>query len=492
MHARSRALALLVVFALCTGPLAPTVFAQEKAPELENLKKQMLQMEEQFRQLQRQIEKLEKQAAPSGAPGQPQAADPALQKKIQEVESKADAALAASKKIFPSQFNPSISLAIDTIGSYKSNAQGFNPGDGTGTRDAGGRINNSRPAGADFNLRTAELFISADVDPFTRAFATINASADAANNDEAALTVEEAAIVTTRLPYNLTIRGGRFFADFGTLVHRHDHDLPFVDRPPSLDVLVGGEGQTNGVEVSWLAPTPFFLRASATVGNKFGSDFRDGVSNLNSRPIKGLTYLGRLQTYFDINDDNNVELGGSIAEAPSAEDVMHTGRFERRLVGMDFKYRWYPLGYGVRQSLTVAGELLHDVGDADPLNGGPRRDVLGNPVRQGAWGGYVYAEYRLSKQWRPGVRFDYFQLQSEPLLVTNPFTGLPASTLNATGHRTDNRTWTAYLTWFPSEFQRLRLQYNRSDRGNAQDANEFFLQWTAFLGSHSHGFSERE
>jgi hypothetical protein len=48
------------------------------------------------------------------------------------------------------------------------------------------------------------------------------------------------------------------------------------------------------------------------------------------------------------------------------------------------------------------------------------------------------------------------------------------------------------MTWFPSEFQRLRLQYNRSDRGNAQDANEFFLQWTVFLGSHSHGFSERE
>src|SRR5437870_8080292 len=470
MHARSRALALLIVFAFGLGPLAPAVFAEEKASELENLKKQMLQMEEQFRQLQRQIEKLET-------------------KKIQEVEAKANAALEASKKTFVSQFNPAISLGIDTIGSYKSNAQGFNPGNGP---QAGARINNTRPAGADFNLRSAELFISADVDPFTRAYATINASADAANNDEATLSVEEAAIVTTRLPYNLTVRGGRFFADFGTLVHRHDHDLPFVDRPPSLDVLVGGEGQTNGVEVSWLAPTPFFLRASATVGNKFGSDFRDGVSNLNSRPIKGLTYLGRLQTYFDINDDNNVELGGSIAEAPSAEDVKHTGRFERRLVGMDFKYRWYPLGYGVRQSLTVAGELLHDVGDADPVHGGPRLDIFGNPVRQGAWGGYVYAEYRLSKQWRPGIRFDYFQLQSELLLVTNPFTHQPASTLNATGHRTDNRTWSPYLTWFPSEFQRLRLQYNRSDRGNAQDANEFFLQWTVFLGSHAHGFSERE
>jgi len=60
MHVRSRALALLVVFALGLVPLAPAVFAQEKASELENLKKQMLQMEEQFQQLQRQIEKLEK------------------------------------------------------------------------------------------------------------------------------------------------------------------------------------------------------------------------------------------------------------------------------------------------------------------------------------------------------------------------------------------------------------------------------------------------
>src|SRR5437867_8699923 len=290
MHARSRALALLVVFALGIGPLAAAVFAEEKASELETLKKQMLQMQEQIQQLQRQSEKLEKQAAPSGATGQPQAADPALQTKIQEAEAKANAALESSKKTFASQFNPAISLGIDTIGSYKSNNQGFNPGDGTlvprtlgGNGDAGGRINNTRPAGADFNLRSAELFISADVDPFTRAYATINASADAnpGANDEATLSVEEAAIVTTRLPYNLTVRGGRFFADFGVLPHRHDHDLPFVDRPPSLAAFVGGEAQTNGVEMSWLAPTPFYLRASGTVGNKLGADFRDGVSDVN-------------------------------------------------------------------------------------------------------------------------------------------------------------------------------------------------------------------
>ena len=71
MNVESCALALLVVFALGLGSMAPVVFAQEKASELENLKKQMLQMEEQFRQLQRQIEKLEKQTAPPGAASQP-------------------------------------------------------------------------------------------------------------------------------------------------------------------------------------------------------------------------------------------------------------------------------------------------------------------------------------------------------------------------------------------------------------------------------------
>src|SRR2546422_7008095 len=166
MNVGSRALALLVVFALGLGPLAPVVFAQEKTSELEDLKKQMLQMEEQFRQLQRQIEKLEKQAAPSGATGQPQAADPAIQKKIQEVEAKANAALEASKKTFASQFNPAISLGIDTIGSYKSHRQSFNPGDGTaGTRDAGPPIQNNRPAGGGFKPLHPGVVLFARVGP---------------------------------------------------------------------------------------------------------------------------------------------------------------------------------------------------------------------------------------------------------------------------------------------------------------------------------------
>ena len=52
-----------------------------------------------------------------------------------------------------------------------------------------------------------------------------------------------------------------------------------------------------------------------------------------------------------------------------------------------------------------------------------------------------------------------------------------------------------YITWWPSEFNRLRLQYTRGDDEVHEtpwhDGNQFYLQWTTVLGSHSHGFRER-
>ena len=52
------------------------------------------------------------------------------------------------------------------------------------------------------------------------------------------------------------------------------------------------------------------------------------------------------------------------------------------------------------------------------------------------------------------------------------------------------RTYSAFVTWKPSEFQRLRLQWD--DVGiDGPDNKRFTLQWTAFIGSHSHGFAAR-
>ena len=59
--------------------------------------------------------------------------------------------------------------------------------------------------------RSVELNVAASVDPFAKAYAVINASADS-QTGEATMSVEEAALQTTSLPWNLTAQAGRFFA----------------------------------------------------------------------------------------------------------------------------------------------------------------------------------------------------------------------------------------------------------------------------------------
>jgi hypothetical protein len=411
------------------------------------------------------------------------------------------------RKSLMSRFNPSIGLVIDAVGGYNqrtSQLQGLE-------HDAGAAVGSRWPSGYHANIRDVELYAAADIDTFARAYAVITAHPESLiRGDEhygsAVPHVEEAAIQTTSLPYNLSIRAGRFFADFGYIARRHSHDLPFIDRPGSVAQLFS-EAQADGVEVTWLAPTPFFLKFTAAYASRFGEVVHDPLSFYNQQPIQGNTFLGKVTTYYDINDDHNVEVGYSIAHSDDSRAVpgsflsesflnpevnghghglIATGpRITRRIMDVDFHYRWYPLGRGQRQSLSLHGEILYDTGQG-------RRDPLGNIRQQGAWGGYSYVEYRINKQWRPGFRFDYHQMLSEPELYDNPFSGLEGSTANFTGRRTDVRTYSPYITYYLSETNRMRLQYNRVSWGNATDTNMVLFQWTVVLGSHIHGFTERD
>jgi len=54
----------------------------------------------------------------------------------------------------------------------------------------------------------------------------------------------------------------------------------------------------------------------------------------------------------------------------------------------------------------------------------------------------------------------------------------------------DTKAYSPYLSLWLSEFQRLRLQYTYLDQPGAHE-NQVFLQWTAVIGSHVHGFRER-
>jgi len=343
--------------------------------------------------------------------------------------------------------NPAISFVVDTRGFSNTHGDG----------------------GAGFDLANAELFLSAPIDPFLRGYASIN------GNSEEGFDVEEAALVTTALPGNLTVKGGRFFADVGRLPKWHDEALPFAYRPLSIDRIIGGESGAEGLEVGWLAPTDTFVQLHGGVYNSIGSELREegGVFE-GKRSWSELTYLAHPSVYVDLTDRASVELGGTWFQQPQ--------RADRRVAGVDVTFRDQPGTGGFYDGTTVGAEWYWSKArgeNADPeidlATGEPLLDADGNEIFGSSVfhriGGYGYVETFFARRFSAGAVVDYSQAP----------VGAPDLT----------RTYSAFVTWRPSEFQRLRAQIDQIVAAGNHNDQRFTLQWTAFLGSHSHGFATR-
>jgi hypothetical protein len=418
------------LFVLCLVILFPRVgLSQEDATQA--LRKQLGEIQNQLKNALDRIDQLEKEKSSSSARlGQ-------VEKSVQAVQSA------------PSILNPAIGLVLDAD------------------------IEKLGKAGGNFNFRSAELGLAASVDPYARMYSFIVGS----NNG---VEVEEAAAITTSLPYNLTVKGGRFFADFGRFPKYHVHELPFVNQPLSIQRMVGGESQADGAEVNYLFPTPFFLRATFGGYNKIGAD-NEQVDNLTPRSGSRFTYLGRLNTYFDLTDNHSVELGTSLAYTPSVRLQGDASGGDRILGGVDLTYRYQPLASTVYQGFTWGSEFYNNsqrfpVDIEVPNEDDPsilETQTVGK--RRRSYGGFSYAELKLNKNWSTGFLFDYAPI------VDNP------------GQRT--LSYSPYVTWYLSEFNRLRFQYsylkNNFSADKAEKGNQFFVQWTTVIGAHTHGFLTR-
>jgi hypothetical protein len=338
--------------------------------------------------------------------------------------------------------NPAISFVVDTAFSTGSVDPGYN-----------------------FSLQSGELFISAPIDPFLRGYASLNGSSDEGFG------LEEAALVTTALPWNLTVKGGRFMSDVGRMPHWHNEQLPFVNRPESIERIFGGETISEGAEFTWLAPIDHYLRVTAGLYNAIGAEnseelFDNGFDG--QRSFNELTWLVHPSTYFDLSDTLNLEVGGTYFTV--SQDST------RNLFGADVTLRHQPGTSGLYQGLVIGSEWYWNSERFGDIEEGTDPDT-GEPIfgteRFNRNGGYAYAEAFLGRQYSLGVRGDYAE--------------------NIAGPADRQRTLSAFATWMPSEFQRLRLQGDaiNQDGVDGDDGYQITLQWTGFLGSHSHGFAAR-
>jgi hypothetical protein len=387
-----------------------------------------------------------------------------VQEQVQQLKEEVGQVVEAQKKNILSVFNPAIGVVGETILSYRSK----------GSEKTG----SDRPGGFDFNQRSVELNLAASVDPFARAYVVINASADPITG-EASATVEEAAIQTTSLPWNLTLKGGRFFAEFGRLSYIHDHELPFVNRPLVLDKYIGGESKTDGLQLNFLLPIPHYVSLTAGVGDQFG----DTPNNIGDfRHFTGLNFWGRASTYFDLTPDISLETGVSGLLNPNTNDrggllIQPDGSTltERRrlVVAGDLVLRYQPLRNNQFKTLTWGTELLYSDNRylVNP-SGIPGDTVFNRKV--GSFGLYSYLAYKFHRQWTAGFLFE---------TVENPQDSHDKS-----------YAYSPYITWAISHWNQLRLQYTHTARNGTsplKDDDAVYLQWAWIIGSHAHGWQER-
>ena len=465
-----------ILFVLTFYSSSSVVFADDTAERLKNLEDTVQKQSKTIEKQQDTIDSLkenfskQKNQLPVQNGREPQQSNQELQQKIQELNEKVDQVVETQKKEIPSEFNPAIGLVGETIFSYSSK----------GSAETG----SDRPGGFDIFQRSVELNAVGSVDPFTKAYVVVNASADWVTG-ESTLEVEEAAIQTTSLPGNLELKAGRFFGEFGRLGYIHDHELPFVNRPLVLEQYIGGESRTDGLQINWLVPVEHYISLTLGAGDQFGGDNPPNFAG-DFRQGSGLNYWGRLSTYFDLTPNVSLEPGISalwnpktIAQwtpvpanpsFPTVDGNTYTER-ERRLAGVDVVLSWKPLRNNQFQTVTWGTEVLYSdnrYGVTDPSgNVLPSQSVRSDGL-------YSYLTYKFHREWTTGIQYEWLE--------------------NVQNTQAKTSAESANITWALSHWNQLRLQYTHTDNNAATGLRPYdalYLQWAWIIGSHAHGWQQR-
>ena len=331
-----------------------------------------------------------------------------------------------------------------------------------------------------FNARNIELAFDGAVDPYFEGFANIVFKLD--NDNATEVEVEEAFMQTTNLPFGLQLKGGQFFAAFGRLNPMHPHVWDFADDALVHGRLLGPDGLRGvGAQISWTLPTPWYsqlILASQNGRGGTGFSFRNPGDNgiffdrqttdREARGLQDFVWIPRWENSVDLSPTQVVLAGVSGAFGSN-----ETGANARtQIYGGDLFYKWksahaeggfpfvkwqtevmyrrFEAGRGVDESFPVA-ETFHD------------------------WGLYSQVLWGFRKGWVAGVRGDYLHMQD------SRFTDDP--------DRQSRYRISANLSWYPTEFSKLRLQYNHdflesnfflADR----EVDSVFLQFEFILGAH--------
>jgi len=280
----------------------------------------------------------------------------------------------------------------------------------------------------------------------------------------------------------LQIKGGQFFDAFGRLNPTHPHTWDFADSPLVNGRLLGPDGLRGvGAQISWTAPVRWYSQVIFAVQNGRGGtaySFRnpgdDGVFydrltiDRDASSPSDFLFVPRWENSFNLSDTQTVLMGasGAFGSNDTGPDS-HT-----QIYGGDFLYKWkspraeggFPFVKWQTEAMYRRFEAGRGLDDSFPVS-----ETFYD------WGMYSQLLWGFKKGWVVGVRGDYLHMENS--LYTDDIARQTRSRISAN------------LTWYPTEFSKLRLQYNHDSLEEneflaGRDVDSLFFQFEFILGAH--------
>jgi hypothetical protein len=321
-----------------------------------------------------------------------------------------------------------------------------------------------------FTVQEVELAFSAIVDPYFKGEVYLTIP------NLRGIEVEEAFATTTSLPWNLQVKAGSFRSGFGRQNGQHLHVQDFTRRPLINAAFLGADGMRGpGVQVSWLAPLPFFLTLAGEAFS-LGSSPAD-QSGVLPQPVSSFgadssthpTLAAEAKAFFPLGETWSLSPGLSFASGKSSGILLADGTGAgagraTQLYGADVYLKWKPanVAQGYESLAFQAEAVLRRLGAGDGI--------------EGEWdgGGYAQIVAQFARRWFLGVRGD--------------LVGVPVSSVLARTERIG-----ASLTFQASEFSRVRAYLEAEHAGGTSPllpqvrpewAPAAFLQLEYSIGAH--------
>ena len=266
--------------------------------------------------------------------------------------------------------------------------------------------------------------------------------------------LEEAYVQTLKSYYGFSAKAGRFLATIGYLNEHHTHTDNFADRPLPYRAFLNKHFYDDGIEISYLFPTDFYLETGYSLfrGDSFpaagaegnGSGSQSGYLRIGSEIAKNLEY--RIGFSF-LNSKT-----GSEARKDEDENDVFAG--DSDLTIADLKLSFSPVNNVKKQEVILQGEYFSRTEE------GVINSVAGQ--KEETSGFYGEAIYKFAPKYRLGYRYSRLDKKHQEYTPeVNSF----------------------MFDYSNSEFSRIRVQYN-ADNSEAKTDNQYIFQYIMSIGAH--------